>query len=122
MPSRSITSISGKIKAPAAIITDCHRRAFAVNMLQSQRFPMNNRPHKKEKAKKRSKEYFVKTAVQVIHYTDNTVHSEASKTESNLTDLCHYTKRIGVCQADVAAYVLLLMLQLILLKDGIVSL
>jgi len=83
---------------------------------------MNNRPHKKEKAKKRSKEYFVKTAVQVIHYTDNTVHSEASKTESNLTDLCHYTKRIGVCQADVAAYVLLLMLQLILLKDGIVSL
>lgn len=83
---------------------------------------MNNRPHKKEKAKKRSKEYFVKTAVQVIHYTDNTVHSETSKTESNLTDLCHYTKRIGVCQADVAAYVLLLMLQLILLKDGIVSL
>jgi len=83
---------------------------------------MNNRPHKKEKAKKRSKEYFVKTAVQIIQYTDNTVHSETSKTESNLTDLCHYTKRIGVCQADVAAYVLLLMLQLILLKDGIVSL
>ena len=85
---------------------------------------MNNRPHKKEKAKKRSKEYFVKTAIQIIHYTDNTVHSETSKTESNLTDLCHYTKRIGVCQAEVAAYMLLLIwtLPLILLKDGIVSL
>jgi len=66
---------------------------------------MNNRPHKKEKAKKRSKEYFVKTAAQVIHYTDNTVHSETSKTESNLMDLCHYTKRIGVCQAYVCCFV-----------------
>jgi len=37
---------------------------------------MNNRAHKKESAKKQSKEYFVKKAV---HYAITVVHSETSK-------------------------------------------
>jgi hypothetical protein len=43
----------------------------------SQRLPMSNRPHKKEKAKKRSKEYFVKKAV--CFYGATVVHEEASE-------------------------------------------
>ena len=42
---------------------------------------MNNRPSKKEKAKKRSKKHFVKKASKgkAIRYTAKTVHVETSK-------------------------------------------
>jgi hypothetical protein len=41
---------------------------------------MNNRAHKKEKAKKRSKEYFVNKACQDAHCAVTVIHSEASNT------------------------------------------
>jgi len=37
---------------------------------------MNNRPHKKEKAKKRGKGYFVKKAGVIVHFTVAIVHKE----------------------------------------------
>ena len=37
---------------------------------------MNNRPHKKEKAKKRGKGYFVKKAGFIVHFTVAIVHKE----------------------------------------------
>jgi len=51
---------------------------FAVT-LQTQCFPMNNRPHKKEKPKKRSKKYFAKKVVQSIHSADLIVHYASPK-------------------------------------------
>ena len=44
---------------------------------------MNNRPRKKEKAKKRSKDYFVKKAVQAAHDALAVVHLEILKTGGN---------------------------------------
>ena len=43
-------------------------------ILQYQRTPINNRPHKKAKAKKRSKKYSAKKAVYVVYYTVSIVH------------------------------------------------
>ena len=59
---------------------------------------MNNQPHKKEKAKKRSKEYFVKKAVKVVHYAVAAVHSETSKT---VYDAKNYMEKRAICQDKI---------------------
>jgi hypothetical protein len=41
---------------------------FAFILLHPQRSPMGNRPHKKEKASKRSKELFVELAAKAVNY------------------------------------------------------
>jgi hypothetical protein len=42
---------------------------------------MNNRPHKKEKAKKRSKDGFVEKAIRGVRYSVSVVHFGCSKTD-----------------------------------------
>jgi hypothetical protein len=61
----TFTSISNKTKAPVTTSPVVTGALFALSFtisLQTQRSPMNNRAHKKEKAKKQSKEYFANGA------------------------------------------------------------
>jgi hypothetical protein len=77
----------GKTKAPVTPSPVVTGALFALSFsisLESQRSPMNNRAHKIEKAKKRSKEYFAQKAFQSVHYAAMVVHSETS----NLPELC----------------------------------
>ena len=78
-----------KIKTPATIIPIA-TGALLLFELQCQRFPMNNRLHKKEKPKKQSKKRFVKKATQFIHRTITVVHRNPPKlTDFYLTVLLY---------------------------------